>query len=193
MAVDTAQPVVTWARRMWTADEYHHMAEVGILHEDDRVELIDGEIVAMSPIGSRQATCVNRIVSVLQQRVGIEFIMSVQNSICLNDASEPQPDVAVLRSRADYYADPLPMPSDVLLLMEVADTSLNYDQHVKLPRYAEAGIAALWIVDVARSMLTRYTDPRQSFYANQQHAQRGDALQASVLPDLLIPMDEICG
>lgn len=193
MAVDTAQPVVTWARRMWTADEYRRMAEVGILHEDDRVELIDGEIIEMSPIGSKHAACVNRILSVLRQRLGIEFIISVQNPIRLSDASEPQPDIAVLRLRADYYADTLPMPSDVLLVIEVADTSLPYDQHVKLPRYADAGIAEVWIVDVARSMLTRYTDPRQNFYANQQHAQRGDALQSSVFPDLLLAVDEVCG
>jgi len=193
MAVDTAQPVVTWARRMWTANEYHRMVEVGILHEDDRVELIDGEIIEMSPIGSKHAACVNRILSVLRQRLGIEFIISVQNPIRLSDASEPQPDIAVLRLRADYYADTLPMPSDVLLVIEVADTSLPYDQHVKLPRYADAGIAEVWIVDVARSMLTRYTDPRQNFYANQQHAQRGDALQSSVFPDLLLAVDEVCG
>jgi len=193
MAVDTAQPVVTWARRTWTADEYHRMAEVGILHEDDRVELIDGEIVEMSPIGSRHAACVNRIVSVLRQRLGIEFIISVQNPIRLNDASEPQPDIAVLRLRADYYADSLPVPSDVLLVIEVADTSLNYDQHVKLPRYADVAIAEVWIVDVARSMLTCYTDPRQGFYANQRHAQRGDAIPSSVFPNLVLAVDEICG
>jgi Uma2 family endonuclease len=193
MAADTAQPVLTWARRMWTADEYHRMAEVGILHEDDRVELIDGEIVNMSPLGSRHIACVNRLSKLLERRIGDTTIVQTQSSISLADASEPQPDIAVLRLRADYYADVLPSPSDVLLLIEVADTSLNYDQHVKLPRYAEAGIAEVWIVDLGRAMLTRYTDPRQSFYANQQHAQRGDALQSSVLSDLIIAVDEICG
>ncbi len=193
MAADTAQPVLTWARRMWTADEYHRMAEVGILHEDDRVELIDGEIVNMSPLGSRHIACVNRLSKLLERRIGDTTIVQTQSSISLTDASEPQPDIAVLRLRADYYADVLPSPSDVLLLIEVADTSLNYDQHVKLPRYAEAGIAEVWIVDLGRAMLTRYTDPRQIFYANQQHAQRGDVLQSSVLSDLIIAVDEICG
>jgi Uma2 family endonuclease len=193
MAVDTAQPGVTWARRTWTADEYHRMAEVGILHEDDRVELIDGEIVNMSPLGSRHIACVNRLSKLLERRIGDTTIVQTQSSIRLNDVSEPQPDIAVLRLRADYYADSLPAPSDVLLVIEVADTSLNYDQHVKLPRYADAAIAEVWIVDVARSMLTCYTDPRQGFYANQRHAQRGDAIPSSVFPNLVLAVDEICG
>lgn len=193
MAVDTAQPMVTSARRIWTAAEYHRMAEVGILHEDDRVELIDGEIVEISPIGSRHAACVNRLSKLLERRIGDTTIVQTQSPIRLNDASEPQPDMAVLRLRADYYTDALPTPPDVLLVIEVADTSLSYDQHVKLPRYADAGIAEVWIVDVARSMLTRYTDPRRGFYTNQQHAQRGDALQSDVFVDLLLAVDEICG
>jgi Uma2 family endonuclease len=193
MAVDTAQPVEPWARRMWTADEYHRMAEVGILHEDDRVELIDGAIVEMSPVGSRHIACINRLSKLLERRIGDTTLVQTQSSIRLSDASEPQPDIAVLRLRADYYADALPTPSDVLLVIEVADTSLPYDQYVKLPRYAEAGIAEVWIVDVARPMVTRYTDPRRTFYANQQHAQRGDALQSGVFPDLLLAVNEICG
>jgi Uma2 family endonuclease len=193
MAVDTTQPVVTAARRTWTADEYYRMAEAGILHEDDRVELIDGEIIEMSPIGSKHAACVDRIGKLLERRIGDTTIIRVQGPIRLNDASEPQPDIAVLHLRADYYADALPTPADVLLVVEVADTSLSYDQQVKLPCYAGTGIAEVWIVDVGRAMLTRYTDPRSSFYANQQHAQRGDAIQSSVFPDLLLAVDQVCG
>lgn len=192
MAVDTAQPVVTTHRRLWTPDEYHRMAEVGILHEDDRVELIDGEITTMSPIGGRHAACVDRLNMLLVRRIGDTTIVRIQGPIRLNDYSEPQPDIAVLRLRADYYADSLPIPPDVLLVMEVADSSLAYDQHIKLPRYADAGIAEVWIVDLGSAKLTRYTDPRSSFYAAEHHAGRGDAIQSTVFPELLIAVDDVC-
>ena len=91
MAVDTAKPVVTWARRMWTADEYHRMAEVGILHEDDRVELIDGEIIAMSPLGSRHIACVNRLSKLFERRIGDTTIVQTQSSIRLNMLASRSP------------------------------------------------------------------------------------------------------
>jgi Uma2 family endonuclease len=184
---------MTAARRMWTADEYHRMAEVSILHEDDRVELIDGEIIQLEPISSRHAACTSRLNKLLHHRLNDDVIISAGNPIRFDQYTEVQPDIAVLHFQSDWYASAHPMPSDVLLIMEVADTSLNYDQHVKLPRYAEAGIAEVWTVNVGRSMLTRYTEPRQSFYATQQHAGRGDAIQSSVFPDLLLAVDEVCG
>ncbi len=182
----------TISRRRFTMNEYYCMAEAGILHEDDRVELIDGEIIQLEPISSRHAACTSCLNKSLHQQLNDDIIISVGNPIHFDRYTEPQPDIAVLRFQSNWYASAHPIPSNVLLVIEVADTSLNYDQHVKLPRYAEAGIDEVWIVDLGRAMLTRYTDARRGFYANQQHAQRGDALQCSVFPDLLITVDEVC-
>src|SRR5579863_6654097 len=125
--------------------DYHRIAEAGILGEDDRVELIDGEVRVMSPIGNPHAATVNRYNALLSTLVGKDAIVSVQNPIQLNDMSEPQPDVVLLRFRDDFYADKTPTPADVLLIIEVSDTTLAYDRLEKLPRYALAGIPEVWL------------------------------------------------
>ena len=131
-------------RRRFTVYEYHRMGEAGILHEDDRVELIEGELVEMTAIGTRHFACVNRLNRLLVGALGDEAIVSVQNPVRLNEYNEPQPDLAVIRPR-DYRLS-LPGPGDVLLLVEVSDTTLAYDRSVKLPLYARAGIGVVWIV-----------------------------------------------
>ncbi len=128
------------ARRMFTTDEFHRMAAAGILSEDDRVELIDGEIVQMSPIGSPHASCVDRLTALFVRRFGRRAIIRVRNPIVLSRHSEPQPDLAVLKLRTDFYAEKHPGPSDVLLVVEVADTSADYDRLTKVALYARAGI-----------------------------------------------------
>lgn len=178
-------------RRAFTGDEYRRMAEIGLLHEDDRVELIDGAILVMSPQGSRHVACINRLAKMLEQRIGSTTIVQTQSSIRLDDYTEPQPDIAVLRLQADFYASALPGPDDVLLVIEVADTSLAYDKDTKLPRYANAGIAELWIVDLQHDTVFRYTQPHAGFYAETHQARHGDALQSSVLPNLLLAVDEL--
>src|SRR5215467_3550089 len=109
-------------RWTFTADDYHRLAEVGILTEDDRVELIDGEIIKMSPIGSRHVACVNKLNTLLSQRVGNAGIVSVQNPIGVDEYSEPEPDIALLQPRPDFYSKSLATAGDVLLVIEVADT-----------------------------------------------------------------------
>jgi Uma2 family endonuclease len=126
-------------RRLFTVEEYHRMAEAGILSEDDRVELIEGELVTMSPIGSRHAACVARLTALLFP-VGGRGILWVQNPIRLGARSEPQPDVALLRYRPDFYASAHPGPEDVLLVVEVAETSADADRSLKIPLYARYGI-----------------------------------------------------
>src|SRR5580704_10507425 len=126
-------------RRVFTVEEYHRMAEAGILSEDDRVELTDGEIIKMSPSGSRHVACVNRLNAVLTSAIGRAAIVSVQNPFAVNDYSEPQPDIVILKPRNDFYAHSLPTAQDLLLIIEVADTSLSYDRNVKVPAYARAG------------------------------------------------------
>ena len=125
-------------RRRFTVHEYHRMAEAGILHEDDRVELIEGELIEMAAIGTRHFTCVNGLNRFLVRSVGDEAIVSVQNPVRLDEYGEPQPDLAVIRPRD--YRESLPMPEDVLLLIEVSDTTLAYDRGVKLPMYARKGM-----------------------------------------------------
>ena len=117
---------VAVSRRLFTVDQYHEMACAGILSEDDRVELLDGEIVEMSPIGSRHSACVNRLTKVLDRQIGETAILSVQNPIRLGPRSEPQPDLALLRPRPDFYANAHPGPKDVLLIIEVAEPSAEF-------------------------------------------------------------------
>jgi Uma2 family endonuclease len=131
-------------RRRFTVDEYYCMAEAGILHEDDRVELIEGDIIAMAAIGNRHMSCVKRLNRLFNERLGRRVVVSVQDPIRLSRRTEPQPDVALLRPRDDFYAPGHPGPDDVLLVVEVVDTSLPYDRR-KLRLYARAGIPCVWL------------------------------------------------
>lgn len=126
-------------RRLFTVSEYYRMAEAGILGEDDRVELLEGEIVQMAPIGSNHRGTVDFLANSLVSRLGARAIVRTQNPIRLDDFSEPQPDVALLHPRADFYRRSHPTPADVLLLVEVADSSVAFDRQVKLPLYCPSG------------------------------------------------------
>jgi Uma2 family endonuclease len=136
------------AKRLFSVTEYHRFGEAGILSEDDRVELIKGEVVEMSPIGSRHAACVRALQELVQEKLGRTAQVSVQNPIQLDEHSEPQTDVALVTPRKDRYANAHPRPADVLLVIEVADTSIEFDQSVKLPLYARAKIPEAWLVDL---------------------------------------------
>ena len=146
-----ANPWVT--RRRITVAEYHRMGEVGILGERDRVELIGGELVAMPPIGSYHTGTVNKLNHSLVHAVGERAIVAVQIPVRLDDVSEPEPDFALLKPRLDFYQDSPAQPADVLLLIEVADTSLSYGRAVKRALYARHAIPEFWIVDLIPSAL----------------------------------------
>jgi Uma2 family endonuclease len=180
-------------RRHFTVHDYHRMAEAGILHEDDRVELIEGEIVEMAPIGSRHHACVMRLDELLRRSEGQGYIVSVQGPIRLDEDAEPQPDLALLRRRKNFYAAGHPTPEDVLLVMEVSDTSRSYDRNVKLPLYARAGIPEVWIVDLVEDVIERHTDPAQEGYRRLERARRGETLQSEALPALVLPVDAVLG
>src|SRR5579884_648740 len=180
-------------KRKLTADEYQRMGEAGIFHEDERVELIDGELYEMTPVGDGHIGGVNSLNFFLSQRLGGRAIVSVQNPIRLSDYSEPQPDIAVLRLRADFYRTGKARPEDVLLLIEVAESSLAYDRLTKLPRYAAAGIGEVWIVNLAEQRVEVYRDPRPDTYATRILYARGDTLTPAALPELSIRVDEILG
>ena len=180
-------------RRLFTADEYHRMAEAGVLGPDDRVELVDGEIVEMSPIGSPHAACVDRL-NVLVQRLGsVQAIVRVQNPIRLDAHSEPQPDLSILKYRADFYSAAHPAPADVLLVVEVADTSLPYDRDVKIPLYARAGIAEAWLIDLASATVDVFTQPTPQGYRQSRRASRGDRLVSLAFPAATLLASHVFG
>jgi Uma2 family endonuclease len=178
-------------RRRFTVEEYHKMAEAGILHEDDRVELIEGDVVEMTPIGSRHMRCVNELNWLLSRGLGDEVRVSVQNPLRLGERLEPQPDLAVIRARD--YAGSLPGPEDVLLLIEVSDTTLRYDREVKLPLYPRAGIPEVWILDLPNDAIERHNEPFGDGYRRTERPQRGETLVSEALPGLTVPVDGVLG
>ena len=150
--------------RAWTAAEYEQMVAAGVLGEDDRVELVEGEIVEMAPVGARHAASVNALARLLQRQVGDRALVSVQNPVRLSPRSEPQPDLAVLAWRDDGYRDELPGPADVLLVVEVAESSVATDRDVKLPLYGRAGIGEAWLVDLPAGTIEVHTGPSPAGY-----------------------------
>jgi Uma2 family endonuclease len=175
---------VAFHRRPFTVAEYHTMLDAGILTEDDRVELIEGEIVQMTPIGSPHAGQVNRLTRTLVRALGERGVVTVQNPVTLNDLSEPQPDLTVLRPRGDDYAGAHPAPDDVLLLIEVADTSLAYDRQVKLPLYARCGIPEVWILAVQNAVLEVHRSPAGAVYVEIQQLRAGDTVTPLAFPEV---------
>ena len=187
--MDTKAQEIT--RRRFTVHDYHRMGEAGILHEDDRVELIEGEIVEMAAIGTRHLACVNQLTRLLVRGVGDEAIVSVQNPARLDEHSEPQPDLTALRVRD--YREALPVPEDVLLLIEVSDTTLRYDRGVKLPLYARASIREVRIVDLPGETIERHADPSGEGYRRVERARRGEALAPLAFPKLSLQADDVLG
>jgi len=178
-------------RRRFTVDDYYRMAAAGVLGEDDRVELIDGEIIEMSPIGSRHSGYLNRLNRCFVRGVGERAVVAVQNPVRVSDLSEPQPDIAVLAPRDDSYTAAHPRPADVLLLIEVADSSLLYDRELKAPLYALSGIREFWIVDVEARRIVVFRDPAPDGYRAEFVAGPGDTIHPLAFPDLAVAVSEI--
>jgi Uma2 family endonuclease len=180
-------------RRRFTVEDYHRMGEAGIFAEDDRVELIEGEIFEMTPIGSRHAGCVNRLVKLFQQTVGERALLSVQNPVRLERHSELQPDVALLLPRADFYTASHLGPKDVLLLVEVVESSASYDRGVKVPLYARAGIEEVWLVDLTGGYVEVYRNPAGGGYAEVLQLRRDDRLVPAAFPDVVVAVEDVLG
>ena len=174
-----------------TVDDYHRMAKAGILHEDDRVELIDGELIEMAAIGSHHFACVNRMNRLFSEQAGQRFIVSIQNPVRLSRHSEPEPDAALLQMRTDHYDSALPSAEDVLLVVEVADTTVSYDRKVKLPLYAEAGIPDAWLVNLPRRSVEVHREPRGGRYQQVTVHRAGERITLLALPDVAIAVDDI--
>jgi Uma2 family endonuclease len=181
------------SRRPLTVAEYHRMGEVGILQPHDRVELIEGELVAMSPIGSEHSGTVNALTRRLVLAVGDRGIVAVRNPVQLDDLSEPEPDFAVLKPRDDGYRRVTPRASDVLLIIEVADSSLSYDRAIKRALYARHGIPEFWIVNLAGQEVEVCRAPGGDDYASVSRVGHGAVLEPTLLPGVVIPVSGIMG
>ena len=180
-------------RHRFTVDEYHKMAQVGIFQEDDRVELLEGEIVEMAPIGSRHAACVKRLNQLFSDRLGGRAITGVQDPVRIGEHSEPQPDLTLLRPRPDFYSTGHPGPEDVLLVIEVADTTQDYDREVKMPLYARSGIPEAWLVDLVEDCIEVYRRPTPEGYREVRMVQREERVSVQAFPDLMLATDEVVG
>ncbi len=183
--------VLQLVRYQFTVKQFHQMAESGILSENDRVELIRGEMIDMSPIGRRHAGCVNRLVNFLIQLLGKQIVLAPQNPVELDETSEPQPDIALLKPRPDFYRNSHPQPEDIFLLIEVADTTVKYDREVKIPLYAEANIPEVWLVDVNQEVVEVYRNPLQGVYQDVQTLVKNQILSILAFPDMHINVSEM--
>lgn len=162
--------------------DFHRMGEAGIFDEDSRVELIEGEIIDMTPIGTIHAGAVNRLSNIIKLAVGSAAIVSTQNPIVLGERSEPEPDIALLKPRHDFYSTAHPRAEDVLLLIEVAESSLRYERDVKIPLYARQGVPEVWLVDLQGHQLIIHRTPSQGIYRQIETAAKLSGLAAQRLP-----------
>jgi Uma2 family endonuclease len=175
----------------FTVDDYHRMADAGILSPGDRVELIDGEILEMTPIGVRHARQVTRIAARLTTDLRGRGVVSVQNPVRLSELSEPQPDITVLRPGPDLFREAHPGPSDTLLVIEIGDASADLDRRVKLPLYARSGVAEVWLVDLRVDRVEIYRQPVEDRYASGTPLEGSDPVAVPGFPDVRVTRDDL--
>lgn len=181
------------AKKLFTVDEYYRMSESGILTRDDRVELIQGEILEMSPIGHRHASCVARAVTLFVQAFGSKGVVMGQSPLRLTALSAPQPDVLVLQPTPDFYATRAPVAEDVLLLVEVSESSLRYDVDVKLQVFAAAGIPEIWIENLLDETILIFRNPSGRSYKSSLTVQRGDSISPISFPNTHFAANDLLG
>ncbi len=187
------EPPELLRRHRITVDEYYRMAETGVLAPDARVELIEGEVVDMAPIGSRHGSAVKRLLHLLSAQVGQRAIVAVQDPVRLSQRSEPQPDLMLLAPRADFYEQAHPTAADVLLLIEVSDTTARYDRLIKLGLYARHGVREVWIVDLDNRLLRTYRNPQGEIYTEVQETAQPGMLSPQALSGLQIDASQLLG
>jgi len=178
-------------KRLIKVDEYHLMGEVGILGEKG-IELIEGELIKMSPTGSKHASCVNRL-NKLFNRLLVEEIVAVQNPIILDDFSEPEPDLAILKYQEDFYAKAHPTPQDVRLLIEVSDSTLDADREIKAPLYAKVGIPEYWIVNIEAQQIEVYYAPKLGNYQQKEIFEINDEVKAQFSAQITLKVKDVFG
>lgn len=177
--------------RLFTVKEYHRMAEAGILHPDERVELLAGQILKMAAKGTAHSAATTRTEKLLENRLGEQVLVRVQEPVRLNDFSEPEPDIAVLIPEPLYYEDHHPTPSEVYLIIEVADTSLDRDLNFKARIYAQSGIADYWVLDVNDRQLYVFRLPGQNGYQNEVILSDDRTISPLAFPDCIITVREM--
>jgi Uma2 family endonuclease len=185
MAIEAEAP-----RRLFTVDEYHRMAEVGILDPDERVELIEGEIIQMSPIGPRHAGCVINATRLFITRLGERMVLSPQNPVTIRPRSEPQPDLTLLRPRTVSYSEAHPTPQDVVLAVEVADTTVRFDRLVKARLYARSGIGELWLLLPNDQTVEIHREASADGYARVTRHGADQAVSALAFPDVAFTVSD---
>ena len=178
-------------RRRLTVDDFANMCAAGILTADDRVELIDGELVEMPPMGPEHAGIVNELANVLPARLGETASLRVQSSVQLTRYTQPEPDLAVVGRDPRLYLQRHPQPSDILIAIEVADSSLSYDREEKMPRYAAAGVPEAWLVDVKAKTITVYTEPRAAGYRSVLTLAWTEEVVATAIEGLSLVFEDI--
>ena len=192
-AAETDAPALDMPKkRLFTRKEYHAMGEAGILRHEERVELLEGEIIVMAPPGIPHLTRVDRLTHIFLP-LGIQrrAIIRVQNPSVTTQFSEFQPDITLLAFRDDFYESGHPRPQDILLLVEVADSSLGYDRNLKLPRYAEFGVPEVWIANLRDDRIESYTDPSPEGYRASRIYRPGDTISPTAFPDFQINVSDI--
>ena len=185
------QPSIVAEPYRFTVAQYLAMGEAGILKKEDQVELIDGVIVAMAAAGNRHLATVDRLNRMMGRAAGDRAIVRVQGAIDLHERSRPEPDLALLRERADFYESESAGPDDVLLLIEVSDSSVNYDRYDKLPRYARAGIPEVWITVLPERVIEAHTEPAGGRYTQMRTFRSGDTISPACFPDIALLVSEI--
>lgn len=178
------------AKHLIAVEAYRKMGEAGIFTPEARVELIEGEIFDMAPIGSEHASLVKRITEWWLFALQGRAIVSVQDPVVLGEYSEPQPDLALLRRREDFYARSHPSPEDILLIIEVSDTTARYDREIKLPLYARYGIPEAWLINLQQRRLEVYSGPEAGKYQQADFYQEGE-VSSRAFPDLKLPLADL--
>jgi Uma2 family endonuclease len=180
-------------RKIFTVDEYHKMIDAGIFVGNSDYELIEGEIVKKFPKSALHISCVNRLNRVFALDCKREFILSIQNAVVIGDFSEPEPDIALLKFREDFYASGKATAEDVLLLIEVSDSTVKYDRDVKISLYAEAEVAEVWLVNLPRQILEVYTRAEKGKYKIVAKYGKNQMVSPKLLPELEIKVSDILG
>jgi len=183
--------MLTLPRKKFALEEYHQIIASGVLREDYLIELINGEIFEMSPVGFKHASCVKKINYLFAEKLGSKVIIGVQDPIKLNDNSEPQPDLVLLKPRDDFYANQHPIPEDIFLLIEVADSSIDYDKNFKIPIYAENKVQEIWLIDLNQNLLEVYQNPYKNYYQNITKLSNKDDVTLTQPEVITIKLDRI--
>ena len=178
-------------RLRFTVDEYYKMIELGMLKDYEKAEIIEGELIQKMPIGKKHSAVVEKLNEVLRDRLGKSVSLRNQQPVRFGYYNEPEPDLAVIKRREDFYSETKPTPKDVLLLIEVSDATLKYDRDTKLTLYAEAEISEVWIVNLPNDIVEIHENPSVGIYQLTKIFKRGEQIESGVLPDLKLEVNEI--